>query len=120
LGKVTRNQAIPRTIPRKIKTMAGIGDLARDATDSLRKRTNKTDVKVDSADVKDIFAALIARTKAGETVSIQGLGNFRVVDRKATTARNPKTGETFPVGPTKRMKFTASKTLKQNLNQAAS
>lgn len=99
--------------------MAGIGDLARDATERLRKRTGKTDVKVDPSDVKDIFLSLIERTTGGETVSIQGLGNFRVVDRKATTARNPKTGATFPVGPTKRMKFTASKTLKNTLNTKA-
>lgn len=96
--------------------MAGIGDLARDATELLRKRTNKNDVKIDSADVKDVFQSLINRVKAGEVVSIQGLGNFRMTDRKATKARNPKTGETFDVPASKRLKFTASKTLRETLN----
>lgn len=96
--------------------MAGIGDLARDATDLLRKRSGKPEAKIDSSDVKDIFTALIARVKAGEVVSIQGLGNLRMADRKATKARNPKTGETFDVAASKRLKFTASKTLKETLN----
>lgn len=99
--------------------MAGIGDLARDATEALRKRTGKTDVAIDPADVKDVFGALIGRVKAGEVVSIQGLGNFRMVDRKATKARNPKTGATFDVPETKRVKFTASKTLKDSLPDPA-
>lgn len=100
--------------------MAGIGDLARDATETLRKRTGKPDVNIDSADVKDVFSALIGRVKAGEVVSIQGLGNFRMVDRKATKARNPKNGATFDVPATKRVKFTASKTLKEGLPAATS
>jgi len=83
--------------------MAGIGDLAKDAG-------------VKPAEAKKVFQALVIRTKSGEVVSIQGLGNFRVVDRKATRARNPKTGEQFDVPPTKRMKFQASKTLRENLN----
>lgn len=83
--------------------MPGIGDLAKDS-------------EVKPAVVKKVFESLVKRCVAGQVVSIQGLGNFRVVDRKATKARNPQTGQQFDVGPTKRMRFTASKTLRDQLN----
>lgn len=83
--------------------MAGIGDLARDAG-------------VPSVKVRALFDALVNRVKTGQVVSIQGLGNFRVTDRKATKARNPQTGEQFDVPETKRLKFQASRTLKDKLN----
>lgn len=83
--------------------MAGIGDLAKD-----------TNLK--PSQVKDVFAALVNRIASGDVVSVQGLGNFRVVDRKATRARNPQTGEQFDVAATKRARFTASRTLKEKLN----
>jgi len=83
--------------------MPGIGDLAKDSG-------------LKPTEVKKVFESLVNRTVAGEVVSIQGLGNFRVADRKATKARNPQTGEQFDVGPSLRMKYTASKTLKERLN----
>jgi len=83
--------------------MPGIGDLAKDSG-------------MHTPQVKAVFDALVARVKSGQVVSIQGLGNFRVADRKATKARNPQTGEQFDVPETKRLKFTASKTLKETLN----
>lgn len=98
--------------------MAGVGDLAKDASELGTARNEKTP-KVDPSVVKDVFASIITRAKGGEVVSIQGFGNFRMVDRKATKARNPKTGDTFDVPATKRMKFTASKTLKNTLNGTA-
>ena len=43
--------------------------------------------------IKHIQSALLD----GNEVRIPGFGNFKVMDRKATTARNPRTGETVPV-----------------------
>lgn len=83
--------------------MPGIGDLAKDAG-------------VHPSKVRAVFDALVSRVHTGQVVSIQGLGNFRVTDRKATKARNPQTGEQFDVPESKRLKFTASKTLKEKLN----
>lgn len=83
--------------------MPGIGDLARDA-------------RIKPAEAGEVFKALVDRVKRGEIVSIQGLGNFRMQTRRATKARNPQTGEQFDVPETKRLKFTASKSLKETLN----
>lgn len=83
--------------------MPGIGDLAKDAG-------TKSDV------VKKVFSALTARCIKGEVVSIQELGSFKVLDRKATTARNPRTGAKIEVPAQKRLKFQASKTLRHAVN----
>ena len=52
----------------------------------------------------------------GEEVRILGFGNFVVADRKATTARNPRTGETINVPASKSPKFKAGKALKDAVN----
>jgi DNA-binding protein HU-beta len=98
--------------------MPGIGDIAKDAAELLNKdeKDPKKHVRVKTEAVKAIFDSLTGRVLKGEVVSIQGLGNFRLHDRKATKARNPQTGVQFDVPATKRLKFTASKTLKETLN----
>lgn len=116
MGNGEETQSNPKLFVEEEEKMAGIGDLAQDATEILKSADPNAKGRITSQDVKLVFDAVKARVKAGEVVSIQGLGNFRLADRKATTARNPKTGETFPVPASKRMKFTASKTLKEELN----
>lgn len=44
----------------------------------------------------------------GDEVNINGLGKFILVDRKARTARNPKTGESINVDAKKVVKFKVS------------
>lgn len=44
----------------------------------------------------------------GDEVNINGLGKFVLVDRKARTARNPKTGESVNVDAKKVVKFKVS------------
>lgn len=86
--------------------MPGIGELAKLAG-------CKPDV------VKKIFEGVNELVKKGEVVSIQGLGSFRMMDRKATTARNPQNGQKLNVPAQKRMKFAASHTLREFLNNGA-
>lgn len=62
--------------------------------------------------IKKIQEALLE----GEEVRIPGFGNFKVADRKATTARNPRTGETVDVPASKVAKFAPAKGLKEALN----
>ncbi|MBT5938734.1 MAG: DNA-binding protein HU, partial [Rhodospirillaceae bacterium] len=45
-----------------------------------------------------------------------GFGSFSVADRKATTGRNPRTGEAIQIPASKRPKFKAGKGLKQAVN----
>ena len=54
---------------------------------------------------------------SGGEVRLLGFGNFVVADRKATTARNPRTGETVQVPASKAPKFKAGKALKEAVNK---
>lgn len=54
--------------------------------------------------------------KDGE-VRLVGFGNFVVTKRAATTARNPKTGETVKVPASKRAGFRAGQALKTSINK---
>ena len=51
--------------------------------------------------------------KAGEKVSVAGLGTFVVKDKKARIARNPKTGESVQVSAKRAPKFRPGKELKE-------
>ena len=54
--------------------------------------------------------------KRGEEVRIVGFGTFSVSHRKATTGRNPRTGETIQIPASKRPKFSVGKALKEAVN----
>ncbi len=56
--------------------------------------------------------AIISTLKAGNEVSLAGLGIFSVKQRAAREARNPKTGATVHVPATKVPKFRAAKAFK--------
>lgn len=51
--------------------------------------------------------------RKGEKINITGLGIFKVADRKAREGRNPRTGETIQIKASKKLRFTASKVLKE-------
>ncbi len=46
--------------------------------------------------------------KDGGKVTLTGFGSFTVVERKARTGRNPKTGEPVEIPETRTVKFTPS------------
>lgn len=60
-----------------------------------------------------IIHTIIETIKAGEKVNITGLGIFKLRDKKARLARNPKTGESIQVPAKKTPKFIPSKNLKE-------
>jgi DNA-binding protein HU-beta len=60
----------------------------------------------------DIVGAL----KIGDKVNISGFGTFAVSERKGRTGRNPKTGETIEIAPSRAAKFKAGKILKESLS----
>jgi DNA-binding protein HU-beta len=60
-----------------------------------------------------VFDSITESMKKGDEVSIAGFGIFVVKQRKARTARNPKTGEIVQVPATKVPKFKAGKALKE-------
>lgn len=53
--------------------------------------------------------------KKGKTVQLVGFGTFKVVQRKARTGVNPKTGQKIKIKASKNVKFSAGKDLKAKL-----
>ena len=66
--------------------------------------------------VDGVFEAITAALKAGEDVRIVGFGTFAVGARKASTGRNPRTGEPMEIGARSQPKFKAGKMLKDACN----
>jgi DNA-binding protein HU-beta len=62
------------------------------------------------------FDAVVTTTKKGEKVAWPGFGSFSTTKRPARTGRNPQTGAPVKIAASTAMKFTASSTLKSNLN----
>lgn len=73
-----------------------------------------------AADVVDTVWERIGEALArGEKVVISGFGTFRIVARRARTARNPRTGATVTVPGKQVVSFAASRELKKYLNAPA-
>lgn len=62
--------------------------------------------------VECVIDSIVSGLKAGDEVSIAGLGIFRAKPRAARMARNPRTGEQIKVPATRSPKFSAAKALK--------
>ncbi len=73
--------------------------------------------KADSAKAVDgVFDAIADSLKNGDEVRLVGFGTFSVVRRKATTGRNPRTGESIDIPASNQPKFKAGKGLKSAVN----
>ena len=55
--------------------------------------------------------------RKGEDVRLVGFGTFYVASRKACKGRDPRTGETIHVKPTRQPKFKAGKVFKESLGR---
>jgi DNA-binding protein HU-beta len=66
--------------------------------------------------VDGVFDAISGSLQGGGEVRIVGFGTFSVANRKATTGRNPRTGETIQIPASKQPKFKAGKGLKDAVN----
>ena len=69
---------------------------------------------------RDALEALLSSVtdslKSGNDVRLVGFGTFKAVDRKAGTARNPRTGETVNRPASKTARFQVGEALKGALN----
>ena len=79
----------------------------------------KTDVtKTLITEIVDLaFEGIESELKGGGEVKFVGFGTFKVSRRKATTGRNPRTGESIKIAAANRVKFTARKELKAAVNK---
>jgi DNA-binding protein HU-beta len=66
--------------------------------------------------VEGVFDAITAALKKGDEVRLVGFGTFAVAKRKASTGRNPRTGETMQIKASSQPKFKAGKGLKDAVN----
>ena len=73
--------------------------------------------KADAAKAVDAtFESVAAELSGGGEVRLVGFGTFSVADRRASTGRNPRTGESIQIPASKQPKFKAGKALKESLN----
>lgn len=66
--------------------------------------------------VEAVFETIGGALKNGEEVRLVGFGTFSVSKRKASTGRNPRTGEPMKIKASSQPKFKAGKGLKDSVN----
>ena len=66
--------------------------------------------------VDGVFAAIADAAAAGEEVSLNGFGKFKVKESPAREGRNPSTGQTIQIAASKKLGFAAAKAVKDKLN----
>lgn len=67
--------------------------------------------------VDKVFDCITRTLKDGSEVRLVGFGTFSVGKRKASTGRNPRTGEPMNIAESNQPKFRAGKGLKDAVNQ---
>ncbi len=74
--------------------------------------------KADAAKAVDgMVSAITSSLSTGTEVRLVGFGTFSVSRRKATTGRNPRTGEAIQIAASNQPKFKAGKALKGACNR---
>ncbi|MBL0690490.1 MAG: HU family DNA-binding protein [Alphaproteobacteria bacterium] len=66
--------------------------------------------------VQAVLGTIMEEVKNGKEVRLMGFGTFSKAHRKATTGRNPSTGESIKISASNRPKFKAGKGFKDLLN----
>ena len=66
--------------------------------------------------VEAVFDAIAVSLKKGDEVRLVGFGTFSLSKRKASTGRNPRTGEPMTIKASSQPKFKAGKGLKDQVN----
>ena len=66
--------------------------------------------------VEAVFDTITSALKRGDEVRLVGFGTFTVTRRKASTGRNPRTGEPMSIKESSQPKFKAGKGLKDACN----
>ncbi|WP_133364924.1 HU family DNA-binding protein [Qipengyuania sediminis] len=66
--------------------------------------------------VESVFDTISGALKKGDEVRLVGFGTFTVAKRKASTGRNPRTGEPMKIKASNQPKFKAGKGLKDSVN----
>jgi DNA-binding protein HU-beta len=67
--------------------------------------------------VEGVFEAITSALKKGDEVRLVGFGTFSCSKRKASTGRNPRTGEPMQIKESTQPKFRAGKGLKDSVSR---
>lgn len=89
-------------------TKAELVEAVSKAADDVSKTTVQ-------AIIDETFAQIAKVLKKDKKFSVSGFGTFVVRQRKARTGRNPRTGETIKIKPSKSVGFKPSPQLKKAL-----
>lgn len=89
-------------------------------TELIRQTAKRARVTKEKAgEILETALAIAAEAlEAGEAVSLQGFGTMELRDRKPGMVRDFKTGELVPGKPRTVLSFTASKDLRNRINEA--
>ena len=72
--------------------------------------------KKDASNALESFLKVVVKSlKKGDSVTLIGFGTFKVVKTAARKGRNPQTGKEITIKPSKRVKFSAGKSLKDSV-----
>ncbi len=66
--------------------------------------------------LQSFIDTVVSQLRSGSEVKVIGFGTFKISKRKATTGRNPRTGEHIDIPASNQPKFSAGKALKQGVN----
>jgi len=89
-------------------------------TDLVNEVAKVTGTKKEAqAAVDYVFDTISNALKNKDQVTVFGFGTFKVSNRKARTGRNPKTGEVITIEARNVPKFTASKVLRDAVEETS-
>ncbi len=86
-----------------------------DLADKLAAETGTTKSDAKKA-IDAVFGAIANAAAAGEEISLNGFGKFKIKDSPAREGRNPSTGETIQIAASKKLTFAPAKVIKDKLN----
>ncbi len=90
-----------------------------DLVEEVAKATDLTKKQAEVI-VESVFDGIIASLRSGQKIELRGFGSFRLRQRGARIARNPKRSGVKVMVPPKRVPyFKPGKKLKELINQAA-
>ena len=84
----------------------------QDVVSKIAKDTGITKTTAAAA-VDSLIDSITRSLKKGDAVSFVGFGTFKISNRKASTARNPQTGDAIKIPKRRVPRFSAGKALKQ-------
>lgn len=86
-----------------------------DLAEKLAAETGVTKADAKKA-IEAVFAAIGEAAAAGDEISLNGFGKFKVKDSPAREGRNPSSGETIQIAASKKLTFAPAKAIKDKLN----